>query len=238
MFALLISILISMGVIATEADYYDLPEAEQEIEDFPILARYYREILERQFDEVILVDNAHDALAAIMARSEEQSFDLAVLHNVIRGISLDDRADGFALALELKRRHPSTRLFYSTNRLSTYLVGSIIREINPEAMIFRPDLSEIHFEEALHSLRRGETYYSPSIIPMMRFDIASSNIVDRIDRNILHYLGQGARTKDLPSLIALSLPSIEKRKKQLKNLLNDPENDYQLILAARRSGFI
>ena len=30
MFALLISILISMGVIATEADYYDLSEAEQE----------------------------------------------------------------------------------------------------------------------------------------------------------------------------------------------------------------
>lgn len=208
------------------------------IEDFPILARYYVEVLECHFDEVIMVDNAHAALEAIMARPEDTPFELAIIHNVIKGLTSEDRTDGFALALVLKSRHPSTRLLYSTNRISTYLIGSIIREINPEALIFRPDLKEFNLTQAIEALMANRTYYSSSVIPHMRFDIASSSIVDRIDRNILHYLGQGARTKDLPRLIALSLPSIEKRKKQLKNLLDAPENDYQLILAARRSGFI
>lgn len=208
------------------------------IEDFPVLTKYYREILERQFDEVIHIDNFHDALSTITTNPATNPYELVIMHNVIRGEYLNDRTDGFVLAQELKRRRPSCPLLYTTNRLSTHLVGSIIREVNPEALIFRPDVTDAKLEQAIVNLRYGKTYYSSSIIPLMRFDIASSNIVDRTDRNILHYLGQGARTKDLPNLVSLSLPSIEKRKKQLKNLLNAPENDYQLILAARRSGFI
>ncbi|MFK8164121.1 MAG: hypothetical protein AB8H12_16875 [Lewinella sp.] len=208
------------------------------IEDFPILARYYREALKSYFDEVVLVDNTSDALKAIEAQSVDTPFDLAILHETISDQGTNNRIDGFALALELKSRHPDTRLLYSINRLSTYLIGSIIREINPEALVFRPDLSEVEFVHAIKSVQLGKSYHSPSIVPHMHYDIASSSLVDRIDRNILHYLGQGARTKDLPRLIALSLPSIEKRKKQLKNLLNNPESDYQLILAARKRGLI
>lgn len=208
------------------------------IEDFPILVRYYQGVLEHHYDEVILVDNANDALDAIMARPVDSPFDLTVLHETIMPRAGDVRIDGFALALELKSRHPRTRLLYSINRLSTYLIGSIIREIDPEALVFRPDLSEVEFAHAIKSLKSGKSYHSASVVPHMRCDIAASSLVDRVDRNILHYLGQGARTKDLPRLIALSLPSIEKRKKQLKNLLDDPGSDYQLILAARSRGLI
>ncbi|WP_020570855.1 response regulator [Neolewinella persica] len=208
------------------------------IEDFPILARYYREALKSYFDEVILVDNTTDALKALEAQPVDAPFNLAILHETISDKGKNNRIDGFALALELKSRHPDTRLLYSINRLSTYLIGSIIREIAPEALVFRPDLSEVEFVHAIKSIQSGKPYHSPSIVPHMHYDIAGSSLVDRIDRNILHYLGQGARTKDLPRLIALSLPSIEKRKKQLKNLLNDPESDYQLILAARKQGLI
>jgi len=140
--------------------------------------------------------------------------------------------------LHLREHHPETKILYSIDLLSSYKVGSIIREINPEAILYRPDITPFEFSTAIRSMAEDKSYASPSVVPHMRNDIVGNKILDIIDRRILHYLGQGARTKDLPHLIALSLPSIEKRKKSLRNLLDDPGNDYQMIQAARRLGLI
>lgn len=208
------------------------------IEDYPVLTEFYRAALRGHYPQVIHADSRAKADALIMEGSPNQSFNVALLHERIRCGPEGGQCDGMSLALHLREHHPETKLLYSIDLLSSYKVGSIIREINPEAILYRPDITPFEFSAAIRCITEGGSYASPSVVPHMRNDIVGNKILDLIDRRILHYLGQGARTKDLPHLVALSLPSIEKRKKSLRHLLDDPGNDYQMIQAARRLGLI
>ncbi len=208
------------------------------IEDYPVLTEFYRQALQGHYTKVVHADSRAKADALIMDRSPNQPFTIALLHERIRCGPEGGQCDGMSLALHLREHHPETKLLYSIDLLSSYKVGSIIREINPEAILYRPDITPFEFSTAIRCMAESKSYASPSVIPHMRNDIVGNKILDMIDRRILHYLGQGARTKDLPHLIALSLPSIEKRKRSLKDFFNYPENDYQLIQAARRQGLI
>ena len=208
------------------------------IEDQPLLARIYRDTLKTQYAQVVHANNRVEAIRHIHQVSADRAFTVALLHERIRCGSDGEQCDGPDVALQLRQRHPETKLLYSIDHLSSYKVGSIIREINPDAILYRPEVTEIEFQTAVQSILKGKSYTSPSVTPHMRNDIVGNTVLDLIDRKILHYLGRGARTKDLPQLVALSLPSIEKRKRWLKRFFDEPANDYQLILAAREKGLI
>lgn len=208
------------------------------IEDYPVLTEFYRKALRGYYPKVFHAESRAKADALIADRSLNQPFTVAILHERVRCGPEGGQCDGMSLALHLREHHPETKLLYSISLLSSYKIGSIIREINPEAILYRPDVTPFEFNTAIKCLMEGKSYASPSVVPHMRDDIVGNKILDMIDRRILHYLGQGARTKDLPQLIALSLPSIEKRKKYLRHFLDDAGNDYQMIQTARRLGLI
>lgn len=208
------------------------------IEDYPVLAAFYREALREHYSLVIHADSGAKASSLIADGARSHPFTAALLHERIRCGPEGGQCDGMSLALHLREHRPETKILYSIDCLSSYKVGSIIREINPEAILYRPDITPFEFNAAIRRLTESRSYASPSVVPHMRNDIVGNKVLDLIDRRILHYLGEGARTKDLPRLVALSLPSIEKRKKSLRHLLDDPGNDYQMIQAARRLGLI
>jgi two-component system response regulator NreC len=63
--------------------------------------------------------------------------------------------------------------------------------------------------------------------------------IDTYNRNILYHLSLGYKMKDLPKHIPLSLPTIERRKKELKTLLGVSQGgNMELLEVARRKGFI
>ena len=68
---------------------------------------------------------------------------------------------------------------------------------------------------------------------------SSEFILDEIDRMLLFELSQGAKTKDLPNFIPLSIAGIEKRKRHLKEIFDiSKSDDRTLIKVAREKGFI
>ncbi len=69
--------------------------------------------------------------------------------------------------------------------------------------------------------------------------MATRDVIDENDRKMLYELSRGAKMKDLPDIIPLSLAALEKRKRHLKEIFNvEQMEDRFLILAAKEKVFI
>ena len=64
-------------------------------------------------------------------------------------------------------------------------------------------------------------------------------LLDKIDREIIYELSIGTKTKDLPTILPLTIAGIEKRKRNLKTIFNVSKlADKYLIIKARERGFL
>ncbi|MFT5892939.1 MAG: hypothetical protein ACI9Y7_003054, partial [Dokdonia sp.] len=92
---------------------------------------------------------------------------------------------------------------------------------------------------ALKLVLDQQTYYSQKIINLLRKKMHADLTLDQYDIRLLHELSNGARMKDLLTILPFSKAGIEKRKRLLKLNFNvDHEGDRELILKARENGFI
>ena len=77
------------------------------------------------------------------------------------------------------------------------------------------------------------------MIKLLRKQISSDYLLDKIDRQLLHELSIGTKMKDLPDVLPMSIAGIERRKRQLKEMFNVEDcEDRELILKAKEMGFI
>lgn len=64
-------------------------------------------------------------------------------------------------------------------------------------------------------------------------------MLDNIDRSILYHISKGVKTKNLVSIVNLSLPAIEKRKRNIKEAIGvNQGGDLVLVEKAREIGFL
>ena len=98
------------------------------------------------------------------------------------------------------------------------------------------------FDELLFGfdkVMKNEIYYSQSIQKMI--DLAESEAIeiDVFDKQILFHISKGTKTTDIPQYIPISLEAIEKRKQNLKELLNLKEDsDMELVREAKNKGLL
>ena len=116
---------------------------------------------------------------------------------------------------------------------------NIIKEINPEGLLIKSDLTSSELAEAFQHILFSPPYYSSTVNTFLNTTITSDVYLDETNRKILHLLSQGVKTKTLKEHIDLSMSAIEKRKKHLK-LLFDVEDgkDETLLKEARIKGFL
>ena len=82
-------------------------------------------------------------------------------------------------------------------------------------------------------------YYSKTVIKLLRKEVSNEFILDAIDRKLLYELSIGTMMKDLPEILLLSLPALEKRKRHLKRIFDAViPNDKELLQKAKEKGFI
>jgi len=118
-------------------------------------------------------------------------------------------------------------------------IKNIIDTINPSGLVIKNDLT---FDELLFGfdkVLKNEIYYSQSIQKMI--DLAQSETIeiDLFDKQILFHISKGTKTKDIPQYIPISLEAIEKRKLNLKKLLNiKDESDIELVREAKNKGLL
>ncbi len=144
---------------------------------------------------------------------------------------------GEDLGIVLRKDFPSIKILILTMLNDNYRISSLLKSVNPNGFIIKSKLTSQKLEEGLKTIIMGDVYYCEIVGNLVRKRITNTIDLDSLDRKILYHLAQGEKTKDLPRIVPLSMPTIERRKRKLKYLF-DVKGDKSLLEQAKERGFI
>ncbi|MBA4275319.1 response regulator [Flavobacterium sp.] len=213
------------------------------VDDHPFIIQGYKNAITRynpdQFE--FIIEQANDCKSAynIITNPETALFDIAFLDISMPPYEEKGLHSGEDLAKLLMEFMPNCKVILLTMYTELLKIKNIIDTINPRGLVIKNDLT---FDELLFGfdkVLKNEIYYSQSIQKMI--DLAQSEIIeiDLFDKQILFHISKGTKTKDITQYIPISLEAIEKRKLNLKKLLNiDDESDIELVREAKNKGLL
>ena len=215
------------------------------VDDHPIIIEGYQNSLlaTSKPHQHLKIDIANDCEMAntliLKAANQSEHYDICFFDISLPPSNDGQITSGEDLAKIAKVYMPKAKIVILTMFNESYRVHNIIKEINPEGMLIKSDLTSSELAEAFQSILVNPPYYSSTVSNFLKSTTTSDIYVDEINRKILYLLSQGIKTKSLKEHIDLSMSAIEKRKKQLK-LLFDVENgkDEALLEEARKRGFL
>ena len=205
----------------------------------------YKNVLEKlkyTDDPELLIDTAYDidsGLEFITNKQNSHPYDLILMDIKLPVINETKITTGMGLAILAKSLFPNAKIAILSSVEDNILIHSIIKDINPNALLIKKDLTPEKLTTALSLVAHDQTYYSHTVNTVLRKKIQNDATFDNINLKILLGLSQGIKTKDLTSQINLSLSAIEKRKSYIKSFFGiNGRGDAKLLKEARRRGFI
>lgn len=213
------------------------------VDDHPFIIQGYKNAITRynpkEFE--FFIEQANDCKSAykIITNPETAVFDIAFLDISMPSYEEKGLHSGEDLAKLLMEFMPNCKIILLTMYTELLKIKNIIDTINPSGLVIKNDLT---FDELLFGfdkVLKNEIYYSQSIQKMI--DLAQSETIDidLFDKQILFHISKGTKTKDIPQYIPISLEGIEKRKLNLKKLLNvEDEGDIELVREAKNKGLL
>ena len=216
------------------------------IEDHQIIIDIYKSALifvqEDIKDVQFIIDEAKDcelAFKKIKSTSKQRTIDLIFLDISLPPSSILKISSGEGLADVIVEYFPRAKIIVCTSLNDNYRLNNIIKVVNPDCLMVKCDIDFKDIVLAVKTVLDNETYYSKTVISLVRKKASNGIILDDYDIQILREISNGAKMKELLQLIPLSKAGIEKRKRKLKIVLNiKQDNDRELILTARDKGFI
>jgi DNA-binding NarL/FixJ family response regulator len=214
------------------------------VDDHPMIIEGYQNTLlaTKKEHQELNIDIAHDCDMAnqlIKKAANDRPYDVCFFD-----ISLPASKDGVItsgedLAKIARTYLPNAKVVILTMFNESFRVHNIIKEINPEGLLIKSDLTSSELAEAFQHILTHPPYYSSTVNNFLNTSVTSDIYLDDINRKILHLLSQGVKTKSLKDYIGLSLSGIEKRKKHLKVLFDvEDGKDETLLKEARSKGFL
>ena len=213
------------------------------VDDHPFIIQGYKNAITRynpnEFE--FLIEEAKDCKSAyeIITNSETIAFDIAFLDISMPVYEEKGMFSGEDLAKLLMEYMPNCKIILLTMYTELLKIKNLISAINPKGLVIKNDLT---FDELLFGfdkVMKNEIYYSQSIQKMI--DLAESEAIeiDVFDKQILFHISKGTKITDISQYIPISLEAIEKRKQNLKDLLNIKEDsDLELVREAKNKGLL
>jgi DNA-binding NarL/FixJ family response regulator len=146
---------------------------------------------------------------------------------------------GEDLAQLIKEEMPDCKIILLTMHTELLKINTLIKNINPTGLVIKNDLTFDELLLAFDKILKDENYYSQTVVKLVS-QIQYDNIeIDAFDKQILFHLSKGTKTKDIPQYVPLSLSAVEKRKLNLKEILDiNGGSDIDLIKEAKNKGMI
>ena len=214
------------------------------VDDHPMIIEGYQNTLlaTKRENQNLTIDIAHDCdRANELIRSSANSNPYNIL---FFDISLPASKDGLItsgedLAKIARTYLPNSKVIILTMFNESFRILNIIKEINPEGLLIKSDLTSSELAEAFQHILVDPPYYSSTVNNFLKTSVSSDIYLDEVNRKILHLLSQGIKTRSLREYINLSMSAIEKRKKHMKELfLVEDGKDETLLNEARNKGFL
>ena len=214
------------------------------VDDHPMIIEGYQNTLlatkkENQHLDIDIANTCDIANDLIKKSADNEPYDICFFD-----IKLPPSSDGLItsgedLAKIARIYLPDAKVVILTMFNESFRIHNIIKEIQPEGLLIKSDLTSSELAEAFQLILDNPPYYSSTVKGFVNTTISSDIHLDDINRKILHLLSQGIKTKSLKQHIDLSMSAIEKRKKQLKLLFNvEDGKDETLLNEAREKGFL
>ncbi|MBT8258418.1 MAG: response regulator [Bacteroidia bacterium] len=214
------------------------------VDDHPMIIEGYQNTLlatkkDSQHLDIDIASNCDMANDLIKRSANAQPYDVCFFD-----IKLPPSSDGMItsgedLAKIARVYLPDAKIVILTMFNESYRIHNIIKEIHPEGLLIKSDLTSSELAEAFQHILQSPPYYSSTVQSFVSTTITSDIHVDDVNRKILYLLSQGVKTKSLKEYIDLSMSAIEKRKKHLKLLFSvEDGKDETLLEEARKKGFI
>ncbi|WP_055442673.1 response regulator transcription factor [Lacinutrix himadriensis] len=214
-------------------------------DDHPMIIEGYQNTLlatKKETQELqIDIANTCDQSMAFMQKSIESENPYDIL---FMDISLPPSSDGKITSGEDLSKYartilPEAKIIILTMFNEPYRIHNIIKEIKPEGFVIKSDLTSRELASAFQAVINNPPFYSTTVTKYLKTALDSEIEIDDIDRKILYLLSQGIRTKSLTKHLGVSTSSIEKRKKNLKELFCIADSqDETLLNEARKKGFL
>lgn len=214
------------------------------VDDHPIIIEGYQNTLmaTKNEDQILIIDTANDCdTADLLMRkaAREKPYDVLFFDIRIPPSKYGSLSSGEDLAKLARQLLPKAKVVILTMFNESYRIHNIIKNINPDGFLIKSDLTSTELAEAFQRILVAPPYYSSTVNKFLNKLIVNEIHIDEINRKILYLLSQGMKTRSLPKHIDVSMSSIEKRKKQLKELFSVTDGkDETLIREAREKGFI
>lgn len=213
------------------------------VDDHPFIIQGYKNAITRynpnQFE--FFITEAKDCKSGynIITDPETLAFDIAFLDISMPSYAEKGMFSGEDLAKLLNEYMPNCKIILLTMYTELLKIKTIIDNINPLGLVIKNDLT---FDELLFGFDKvinNETYYSQSIQKMIEQSEQETLEIDLFDKQILFHISKGTKTKDIPQYVPISLNAIEKRKLNLKKILDiKDETDIELVREAKNRGLL
>jgi DNA-binding NarL/FixJ family response regulator len=212
------------------------------VDDHPFIIQAYKNALDKYSQQgyEFVITQANNCKSGYESITETKTpFDVAFFD-----ISMPEYAEkgiysGEDLALLMKTEMPGCKIILLTMHTELLKINNIIKNINPSGLVIKNDLTFDELIFAFDKILNNENYYSQTVIKLVGQAQYNNIELDAFDKQILFHLSKGVKTKDLPLYIPLSLSAIEKRKLNIREILEVKDgNDIDLINEAKTKGVI
>ena len=213
------------------------------VDDHPFIIQGYKNAITRYKPESFefLISQANDCESAYktITNPDIAHFDIAFLDISMPSYEEKNIFSGEDLAKLLSEYMPNCKIILLTMYTELLKIKTIIKTINPSGLVIKNDLT---FDELLFAFNKviiGENYYSESVLKMLRQSEGNSIEIDQFDEQILFHISKGTKLNEMTQYIPISLGAIERRKLNLKELLNIKHGtDTDLVLEAKNKGLL
>ncbi|MAC64036.1 response regulator [Zunongwangia profunda] len=211
------------------------------IDDHPLILEGYQNVLNRlEIADIKFVIETSDNCDQAWQKIVSENYDVVFL-DINFPVAENSRfISGEDLGAEIKKEFGNKiKLVILTVIEDPLRVQNILRNVNPDGFLVK---GETNSEELITCLKKVITYppfYGATISKILQSGVLNPQVIDEIDRQILHQLSLGTKTKDIPLHVHLSLRAVEDRKRRLKEIMDVQQGGNKALLEkARKSGYI
>jgi len=214
------------------------------VDDHPFIIEAYKNAIKGYNTKGLYeftVTQAKDCKTGYEAIINEDNaqFDIAFFDLSMPTYEEKEISSGEDLALLIKERMPACKIILLTMHSEMLKINTIIKNINPNGLVIKNDLTFDELLLAFDKILKDENYYSQTVVKLVSQIPFDSNEVDVFDKQLLFHLSKGVPTADLAQYVPLAAAVIEKRLTNLKAVLEIPQATHaELVQEAKNKGVI
>jgi DNA-binding NarL/FixJ family response regulator len=168
---------------------------------------------------------------------KKNPFDIAIIDQGLPSYEEKSIFSGSDLAVLIREIMPNCKIIIITAHAEVVIIYDIAKKVRPDALLIKNDVTTEKLQEALMKIIRGNKYQSPTVQKCIDEIWKKELMIEDYNRQILLYLSNGFKIKELESIIHLTTSAIQKRVIRMKKAFNVTD-DTGLVKEAIKQGFI